>query len=305
VPAPAPTLAEEAAPWEQLAADTKPTARLDTDRSSGRSSRVNQAREAAQSRRRLILILSIVSGVAVVLSGLVLWLALRRSGGPGKSSDGERSRAVLAVGPDADYKTIADALTHARSGDRIVVQGETLREAPQRFPPPGMRDLTNITIEAADPKKKVTWKLPPGQHGVPWLMTFEETDGWRLRGFKFDGGDQVDTIGFLSRCRGITLEDIELSGFRKSGLHFINCAAPEKAPILLSRVSAHSALPPLVFEVTTKYEPPRRNSNIIVEKDCKFEGGGKVQIKDLKGGENEGVELPPGVLFERTVGEKK
>jgi len=302
VPAPAPPLVEEAAPWEHLAGDTDDArARLDTDHARGSSrARINQAREAAQARRRLIVILSIVGGVAVVLSGLVLWLALRgESGGKGKPSDGERQRAVLTVGPDADFKTIADALTHARSGDRIVVQGDTVREPAQRFPPPELRDLTNITIEAADPKKKVTWKLPPGQHGVSWLVTFEETDGWRLRGFKFDGGDQVDTIGFLSRCRGITLEDIELTGFRKSGLHFINCAAPERAPILLSRVSVNSALPPLVFEVSMKYDRPRMNSNIIVEKDCSFTGGGKVQKKDLNGRGNEGVELPPNVTVEK------
>src|SRR5207245_2569844 len=113
-PVPAPTFAEEAAPWEHLAGDTNDaTARLDTDRAGGssRRSHINQSREAAQARRRLILILGILGGVVVVLVGLVLWLALRgKSGGSGKPSNFERPRATLTVGPDGDYRTIAEAL---------------------------------------------------------------------------------------------------------------------------------------------------------------------------------------------------
>jgi serine/threonine protein kinase len=306
VPVPAAVPAEEAAPWEQLASDTNPTARLDTERASGhRRSRVHQDQEAAQARRRLILILSIVGGAAVVLIALVLWLALRgKPGGTGKGSEGDRPRATLIVGSDGDYRTVADALKHANSGDRIVVQADSLREPALESSAPELRHLKRISVEAADAKKKVRWHLPPNTPGK-WLFQLEEADGWRFKGFIFDGEGRLETLGYLIRCRGVTLEDIELRGFVKEGLHFINCAAPPEAPITLAHVSATSAAHFLVFEVNRKYpDGPLKNINIFFE-DCTFTGGGKILKKDLKGGENKDLQLPPGIQVETTISEKR
>jgi hypothetical protein len=281
------------------------TARVDTDCPSGRR-RLAQSREAAQTRRRLYLILAVVGAVTVVLVAVVLWLALRRGSAPPRSSDAEerpRHATTRRVGPGERYKSIAVALDAAQPGDRIVVQAEVLAEPPLIC---DARTLAkDVTLEAADPRKKVLWKLPAGLTGAASLATLTEVEGFRFKGFVFDGENKVANLVHLCACKGIRLEDVELRNFTKSGVRFTNCAAPADKPIVLSRVTVgDTRQPPLVFEVLRSYSP-LKNDHIVVRDDCTFPAGAQAQFIDLKGGENEAIALPRGLPVFRIISDKE
>jgi len=310
LPAPAPTknstapppaavtAAEEEAPWASLAADTHDTtSQLDTDRAAGGRARLDQSREAAQARRRLFVILGIIGAVVLVLSIIGVWLALRgKPSDTGKKTEPEST--IHHVGRDGDFNTIAEALDHAKSGDRIVVRADVVRDWLSLA---ADRGLKNITIEAADPKKKVVWRPPAGPGST--LILLNDVEGIHFKGFKFDGEGRLKTLVHLCTSRAITLEDVELAGFTESGVRFTNCSPRPRQRIELKRVSANSDKPPLFFEVLRSFEP-LRNANITVEPNCSFTGGGTIILKDLKGGENRLVELPEGVKFQIIPGGK-
>src|SRR5262245_16845668 len=122
------TAAEEEAPRASLAADPHDTtSQLDTDRAAGGRARLDQSREAAQARRRLFVILGIIGAVVLVLSIIGVWLALRgKPSDTGKKTEPEST--IHHVGRDGDFNTIAEALDHAKSGDRIVVRADVVRD---------------------------------------------------------------------------------------------------------------------------------------------------------------------------------
>jgi len=236
-------------------------------------------------------VLGIIGGVVLVLVILGVWLALR-----GKSSDtGKRTEVeptIHRVGRDGDFDTINEALAHANPGDRIVVQANSVREW-LTIDPTQKRGLSNISIEAADPKKKVVWRPPTGP-GPSALILLNDAEGIHFKGFKFDGEGRVKTLVHLCTCRDIRLDDVELAGFTESGVRFTNCGPRWKQRIVLSRVSANSDKPPLFFEVVKAYTPPK-NANITVEDNCSFTGGGAIIEKELAVGDNDGVKLPHGI----------
>jgi hypothetical protein len=286
--------AEEVAPWDKIGADTDdPTARLDTHRdtpSGGRQRRAPRTKADEAAQRRLYWVIGGAAVALLLIAGLVAWLLLR--GKPDGKKNGART-GPLIVGEDAEFKTLNGALARARAGDEILIRLDAIRER-VRIDENDSGRLKNITIRVDPPGHTVEWKPPEGNKLEAPLLFLGEVEGLRLKGFLLNGEGKVGYLVEMVCCKGVRLDRLELRNFRLSGVHFINCTATKKRPIVLSQVEANSAQPPLRFDVLRSYPTCPKNDNIQVEDDCRFSGAfTEIPMNGLKPGDHDGVSLPP------------
>jgi serine/threonine protein kinase len=306
-PPPAPAEAEEEdVPWEQVTSETvEATGGADATPRSGPRNHPSGRRSSSALRRppqegsRFWLLAGVVAVfVLVFLSAAGFFFGLF---GGGRSAPAQQTlRVSQQAGAANSYTSIHLALEHAKPGDRIVMldaeHREQLRLEGNRY--------KDITIEPAG-DAEVVWRLPAqsGKRERPPLLELVNVPGVRVKGIKFDGENRVEKLVRLTGgCPGMSLENIKLVGFTKTGLSVANCAGDANQPVMLRGIAAEpsgtGADSALVFSALPTMQPAK-NAYIRVE-NCHFAGAYRKAA----------VEIPsqargPGVEFRNITPEMK
>jgi serine/threonine protein kinase len=221
-PAAPPAPDEESLPWERLTSDTDdPSAKVDTSpRSSHKNLTPSRNRAAvrtwmrtATDRKRLWLVITVVSLVIVAGLGYLVWKVVFHN--PKKPA----VRLPLRVnkeGQEGQFKTIKQALNRAKAGDLIVVAGGTYEEQIV------LRNRRGITIEAGEGEVVV---LPPTnfrEHRP--LLELYECANVHIKRIKFNGQDRIQTlVSIAGECPQLVLEKVRLKKFTRTGVQITNC----------------------------------------------------------------------------------
>src|SRR5262249_23262028 len=129
-------------------------------------------------------------------------------------------------------------LLHAEPNDHIVLLDGEHRE--HLVVDGRSRIAPKVTIEAAE-GVAVVWSPP--QAKVPQektlLLRVADVQDLRIKGIKLNGEGRLETLVLLTgTCPGLSLEDLTLEGFTRSGVAVTNCAGEEGRPVQLLRVVA-------------------------------------------------------------------
>ena len=121
------------------------------------------------------------------------------------------------------------ALRNALDGDRIIIETD-ITEADVNV------SKKNITIEGAQ-GKSITWRSPPNMPATAKLLNITGAEGLLVRNLTFDGENRgMALIQIYSKCDGLKLENLELTGIRQYGLLFVTAAGSREAPMLVQNV---------------------------------------------------------------------
>ncbi len=189
-----------------------------------------------------------------------------------------RPEAAISIyagnAPPRPFATLRDAIRSARAGDRIVVAGASLNEAVELSDVDGVpRDLM---IEGVNPKSKggrVRWRAPRDLSQGRALLDVSGLEGFRLKGFAFDGQGRVaDLIRLSGRGAGSTLEDIEVEGATRAGVVLLGWSGDPGRPATIERARFATADE---TEAAILFEPdpdrPAASGSIRIA-DCRFVG---------------------------------
>src|SRR5262249_43043247 len=188
-----------------------------------------------RARRSLRIILVWAAAAVLVAAAVLGWLAFR--GSPPAATikaDAKPHNVRLIVGPAAgepdSFRTLREAIAKARSENTTIeVRQEVLEERV---------DLTDaklpkgLSIVGAAPSgKPVVWRAPAkSKDKAPLLqiVAHKGVDGLSLKNFVLNGDNVVDDLVVVfGRTPGLTLDNVQLEGFKRSGLKLINCAGTE------------------------------------------------------------------------------
>jgi serine/threonine protein kinase len=264
----------EGVPWERFTNDTdNPTARVDTV--------VQSLRSRTSTFERLqehpYFWYYVAAGVfLLVLAAGILW-AVMRSSTDSKSTSASRmvSKTLYVtdnkVGPD-DFLTIQEALRRVKAGDRIIVRKDIHEEHLQIE---DRRWLKNVTIEGQNPSgDRVVWRISNSSKDKP-LLELNNTEGLSVKGFTLDGDSRVDDLVVLfGQCPGLSLEDIQFQGFKRTAVNLLHCAGATDRPVTLAGLRAITyikAEAALLFSFRESITKPRGNEHIRVS-NCIFAG---------------------------------
>jgi serine/threonine protein kinase len=234
---------DEAAFWENLGSvDTAdPSAKADTAPQPVPSAKRLLAKDAVKNKRRAWLIfgsLAIAAGV-LLISALIYVVASRPRGTV-------ESRRPLEVSREGErtYRSLIQALRAAKAGDVIHLTDEVHQE--NLLIEPKLNLATDVTIQAA-PGKEVVWKSASRDEKIP-LLTLQHAAGFKVKGpgLTFDGtlpaGKRVrDLIVVNFVAPGLTIDDVTLKNFGRSGVNVMNAWGKKDNPIRLVNLSASAA----------------------------------------------------------------
>jgi hypothetical protein len=185
------------------------------------------------------------------------------------------------AGQARDFSTLAEALTHVKTGDRLLVLADTL-DAPLSLKgdaglPPGV-----ILEGRARDGQAVRWLPPLDYPPEQPLLTLQGLAGWTLRGFEFDGEHRLDDLVVLSgHCPGLTLENVQLEGFCRCGVWIHNCQGDDEQPVSLLRTRfAHSCEDAAALRLCVQGDAINRQVQIL---ESRFEGPSRSAV-DVLGG---------------------
>jgi serine/threonine protein kinase len=279
-----PAAEEEDPPWESLAADTDDlTAQADTaPRGSSRSFRRRPGSPATLGSfrdRRYFLIAAIGGGIiAAGFLGLLLFFLLRSGKPPSSAKPAERQRDPLVVSANGEFKTLAAALSRAKTGDRIMVQSD-LHE---RFVvPDGKQFPKDLTIEAAG-DHEIVWRFPESANpATDALVKLNNVEGLRLKGFTLDGGDRAaNLLAIWGICPGARFEDLHFQGFTGSALLVLNCSGESGRPVSFQHLWTTAKAPDSTAVILDA--PPNLPPDVdqyLSFSDCRFEGPCKAAVR--------------------------
>jgi serine/threonine protein kinase len=275
-PPPVELTSEEAPVWESLAADTQDfLARADTvPRSSGHSMRLRSGERlilGVLRGRRQVVIAAIAAGIlAAGFLGLILFLLVRSGKDTGLQRPPEHARAALVVSATGEFKTLASALSRAKSGDRIVVESD-LQECLHVLE--GRQFPKDLTIEAAA-DQQIVWRFPERAKTDDPLVKLNSVEGLRLRGFTLDGqGRAANLITIWGTCPGSRLQDMHFVGFTSSALLVLNCQGHSTRPVSFERLwitSRQAESNAVILDAKTNLDPSV--DRYLSFSDCRFEG---------------------------------
>lgn len=175
----------------------------------------------------------IIAGVAIVVAvGGVALVALRSKSTVDNSklvkTDEPRVLKVSAAG-DGTYKRLLYALAEAHAGDRIVIMDESIAESVQII------NKIDLTIEAGHPSGYLKW-LAPADADARQLLNLESCESVVIKGVRFDCANRVEVgVRLAKDCRGVLLEDVQVSGARKVGIVLVNSLGTAQAPLKITR----------------------------------------------------------------------
>ena len=106
----------------------------------------------------------------------------------------------------------------------------------------------------------------------------------QLRNVTLDGGDrQQKLILLIGHCPGLTLENLELRGFKRCAVMVMNCEGEADRPVVLSRLHtlvAQQADAALLFDANPKLLT--RTNQFFRIQDCRLEGPYKVPVQVVR-----------------------
>lgn len=227
-----------------------------------------------------------VAGFFFLLFVIVLAIALWPSGKkPVSGTTPDRGPTTLTVsqaGKEGSYKTFRDALKAAKPGDKIVIEDEKLEE-PLVIEESGKdRIAKDLTIESGlEGNKKVLWTCPDRPKDERFV-SLGNVEGVRIKGFIFDAQNRVpDAVRLAGHCPGLTLEDIHLLNFTRTGILVANCAGKADAKVTFSRVRISG--PEKERAVFLSAKLTMASNQYLSFSDCRFEGNYKVAAVLIEG----------------------
>jgi hypothetical protein len=276
-----PAADEAGDPWERLAPETdNPVGQIDTPPHAGERAPASALRSSVRRtvpavRMRpwweVVLVgLMIFGGVAAAVTALVVWLVFRQPSGTAAAPAAEnRPVLVSRSGGPGTVPSLEIALKKARSGGRVVIQDPTVEEDVHldNFFPKG------VTIEG-EAGKTVVWTGPKAGEDAVALCGLAGVEDLHLRHLTFDGGGHRDKLLLITgKCPGLTLEDLELRGFKRCAVLVMNCAGTVEHPVTfkgLHTSTDHEAEAALLFDINP-HMLIKPNQYFHIQ-DCRFEG---------------------------------
>jgi len=230
------------------------------------------------------------------------------SAGSGRPPSGDQpadARYLLASGSSAPrpFPTLGEAIRAARAGDRVLVRGRLMTEAL------GISDVDgaprDLSLEGEDGIARggpVRWRGPRDLAQGRALLDVSGLEGFRLKGFVFDGQGRVpDLIRLSGRAAGSTIEDVRVEGASRSGMVLRGWAGESSRPATLRGVrfsTDREAEAALLFDVD-RDRPSAASESIRVE-SCRFVGPYQAAI--LVAGPVSGLEVERCRFFRATDG---
>ncbi len=287
---PTPTAEEEHAPWEHLAPETDDlTAQGDTPPRQTRKAGPSSTRrrpvgkpDATRDRKRVLVVVAIVS--AVILGGFavaLLWAWLRDPGPSAASNAAPVQRPPLRVGKGQRFASVQTAIRNAIPGDTVLVHGPDPLEEELLFDGKDER-RKNLTIAAENGGTPLLWRAPKGKELVH-LIALSGADGLRLRGFTLDGDNRCkrSVILMTGHCPGTTLEDLTVQGFTTTGVLLMNCDGEAARPVTFSHLSIKTTTADAAYEFDLTPQIEARPNRFLSFIDCPPpEGTFKMRIRN-------------------------
>jgi hypothetical protein len=175
-----------------------------------------------------------------------------------------------------DYPSVAAALHDAPHQTAIVICEEIWEESLQFR---GGDSPRAIRIEGRSPTgTTVCWRPPPGHPADQPLLRISGGAELTMERFTLDGQDRVnDLVSLTGSSAGLTLEDLDLHGFRQNGVVLHDCNGSEEQPITLQGLRIASTRP-ASSAVFLEAREGETNSYIRIL-DCCFEGPYQVAVR--------------------------
>jgi eukaryotic-like serine/threonine-protein kinase len=221
--------------------------------------------QRARARKRAVRIASLLA-VSVAI-GMCLRLGIGRMRGTAETS----SFAVYVVshsGAPGTLSSIQEALFRTRPGDHVQVADAIWEESLHLTGEGGTG--RGVVLEGCG-DRPVIWRTPRGHRDDQPLVYLSCVPGLQLRNFILDGQDRVkDLIALSGPCPGLTLEDLQLTGFGQAAIALNDCVGEADQPVMLQRlrtVPVHSAVSALRFDGR-----PGEGNHFVHVQDSRLEG---------------------------------
>jgi hypothetical protein len=221
--------------------------------------------------------LMIFGGGAAAVTALVLWLAFRQPAGTAHAPAPENLTLLVSrAGGPGTVPSLDVALKKAKVGSRIVIQDPTV-EAEIHLDGTLPR---GVTIEG-EAGKTVVWSGPPGGDNLVALCNLAGVEDLHLRNLTFDGGGNREKLLLITgKCPGLTLENLDLRGFKQCAILIMNAAGTADRPVTFKGLRTSTPLEvraALLFDIYPKMAI-QRNQYFHIQ-DCRFEGPYKTPVE--------------------------
>jgi serine/threonine protein kinase len=232
--------------------------------------------------------------------------------GPSGSSStipGVESQADIAITLASESNTprpfpsLREAIRASKAGDKVIVRGTVLTEALELSDVDGApRDLTIEGINPQGKDKPVRWRAPKDLSLGRALLDVVGLEGFKLKGFLFDGqGKTAELVRLSGRGSGALLQDLQFEKAGRADLVLRGWAGETSRLATLQKIhftTVNEAEAAILFET----DPDRTTvaSESIKITNCRFVGPYQADIEI--GGPILGVEIEQCRFFGATDG---
>jgi hypothetical protein len=197
--------------------------------------------------------------------------------GPATPPDPAGTRTLIvdtgATASPGTYRRVHDALANAKTGDRILVRGETIREA-WAGGSAKAHYAKGLTIEGdVQPGHYVTWKFTPVTTVDDYVLNLEGVEGVTFRRIAFDGENKARLgIYMTGKCSDVVFDDVRILNCADTAVRLSNATGTPEKPIRFSKVrvsaekGARSALD--LLSASASMAP---TGSVVIE-DSQFDG---------------------------------
>lgn len=214
----------------------------------------------------------------VIILAIILWPSSSKKPITGTGDHTATTLIVTQSGKEGTFKSIRDALKAAKNGDKILVEDQKVEDQLLIED----RVAKDLTIESGLEGKKVLWTCPDKPKNDRFV-SLANAEGLRLKGFVFDAQNRVpDAVRLAGSCPGLTLEDIQILNFSRTGVLVANCYGKSDARINLTRIRVASG-GDKEQAVFLQARPTMPSNHSLTFSDCRFEGNFKVAAVLIEG----------------------
>jgi serine/threonine protein kinase len=211
---------------------------------------------------------------------------INANGSSTPSSVDSQADVAITLSSDSNtprpFPTLRDAIRVAKAGDKVTIRGTQITEAIELSDVDGApRDLTIEGVNPQGKDKLVRWRAPKDLSLGRALIDVVGLEGFKLRGFVFDGqGKIADLVRLSGRGSGTTLESLQFDKSTRAGLVFRGYAGDATRPVTIQKVrfsTVSESEAGIVFET----DPDRSTipSESIKITNCRFVGPYQADIE--------------------------